>query len=244
MVVDDESVLTRPSRELDDVVRWGPRDDDVADVRHGDPEMPLIVLIHGGFWRPAYDRVHVRATTEALADEGFTVAAPEYRRIPGEPDLLVSDVAVALRELPGLLAGRHDGRVIVMGHSAGGHLALWQAVVAPPPGLVLTVALGAVGDLVLAEREDLGDGAVRAFLGGPAADRPDLDPAQLPSPATPVTLVHGLDDPIVPVGQARAYADVTPEAELVELYDAGHFAVIDPWSDVWADVVTAVRAGM
>jgi len=241
-VVEDESVLSRPSRELDDVVAWGPGPDDVADVRHGDPALPLVILIHGGFWRPAYDRVHVRATTEALADEGFTVAAPEYRRVPGDPDATVEDVAASLAVLPAQLAGRHDGRVVVLGHSAGGHLALWAAVAAPAPGLALTVALGAVGDLVLADRDDLGAGAVRAFLGCPAVERPDLDPAQLPPPATPVTLVHGLEDEIVPVGQARAYADATPGAEVVELYDAGHFAVIDPWSDSWTAVVRAVRA--
>ena len=241
-MIEDESVLSRPSRELDEVIAWGPGPDDVADVRHGDRDLPLVILIHGGFWRPAYDRAHVRPTTEALADAGFTVAAPEYRRIPGDPDATTDDVAAALAAIPGLLAGRHDGRVVVMGHSAGGHLALWSAVAAPPPGLVLTVALGAVGDLVLADRDDLGAGAVRGFLGCPAADRPDLDPAQLPPPATPVTLVHGLEDEIVPVSQARAYADVTPGAELVELYDAGHFAVIDPWSDSWGAVVGAVQS--
>jgi len=69
---DDESILERPSAPLDAVVRWGEGEDDVADVRYGDPARPLVVLIHGGFWRPAYDRVHVRATTEALAREGWT----------------------------------------------------------------------------------------------------------------------------------------------------------------------------
>ncbi len=241
-MVEDESVLGRASRALDDVVRWGTGDDDVADVRHGRADLPLVVLIHGGFWRPAYDRVHVRATTEALADLGYTVAAPEYRRVPGDPDATTGDVAAALAALAGLLAGRHDGRVVVLGHSAGGHLALWAASAAPAPGLALTVSLGGVADLRLAEAQHLGDGAATAFLGGAAEARPDLDPVRLAPPATPVALVHGADDAIVPVSQAQAYAEAFPQARLDAVADAGHFAVIDPLADAWAAVVGAVRS--
>lgn len=239
---DDESILERPSAPLDAVVRWGEGPDDVADVRYGDPARPLVVLIHGGFWRPAYDRVHVRATTEALAREGWTTAAPEYRRTPGDPDATTSDVGVALAALPSLLADHHDGRVVVLGHSAGGHLALWAASAAPAPGLVLTVPLGAVASLALAEADDLGAGAVGAFLGAAAADRPDLDPVLLPTPFSQVTLVHGAEDGIVPPNQASAYAAAHPRARVVEVAGCGHFGVIDPEADAWHAVVGAVRA--
>jgi len=239
---DDESILERPSAPLDAVVRWGEGEDDVADVRYGDPARPLVVLIHGGFWRPAYDRVHVRATTEALAREGWTVAAPEYRRIPGDPDATTSDVAAALTALPSLLADHHDGRVVVLGHSAGGHLGLWAASAAPAPGLVLTVPLGAVASLALAEADGLGAGAVGAFLGGAAAGRPDLDPVLLPAPFSQVTLVHGAEDTIVPPNQASAYAAAHPRARVVEVAGCGHFGVIDPEADAWHAVVGAVRA--
>jgi len=238
---DDESVLDRPSAPLDAAVRWGEGADAVADVRYGDPARPLVVLIHGGFWRPTYDRVHVRATTEGLNREGWTVAAPEYRRIPGDPDATISDVAAALRALPSMLVDHHDGRVVVLGHSAGGHLALWAASAAPAPGLVLTVALGAVASLVLAEAEGLGGGAVGAFLGAGAADRPDLDPVLLPTPFPQVTLVHGAEDDIVPVSQARAYAAAHPRSRVVEVAGCGHFGVIDPEADAWHAVVGAVR---
>ncbi len=240
---DDESVLDRPSTPLDAVVHWGQGEDDVADVRYGDPAMPLVVLIHGGFWRPAYDRVHVRATTEGLAREGWTVAAPEYRRIPGDPDATTSDVATALAALPGLLADRHDGRVVVLGHSAGGHLALWAAAAAAAPGLVLTISLGGVASLTLAEADGLGSGAAAAFLGGPASTRPDLDPVLLPAPSSQVTLVHGVDDDIVPVSQARSYAATHSRARLVEIPGCGHFGVVDPMADAWHAVVGAVRPG-
>jgi acetyl esterase/lipase len=239
---DDESVLDRPSAPLDAVVHWGDRPDDVADVRYGDPARPLVVLIHGGFWRPAYDRVHVRATTEGLAREGWTVAAPEYRRTPGDPDATTSDVASALVALPSLLADHHDGRVVVLGHSAGGHLALWAAAAAPAPGLVLTVSLGGVASLVLAEADDLGGGAVGAFLGGPASGRPDLDPVLLPTPFSQVRLVHGGEDGIVPPSQAHAYAAAHHRARVHEEPGCGHFGVIDPLADAWHAVVGAVRA--
>ncbi|MGD9955999.1 MAG: alpha/beta fold hydrolase [Candidatus Nanopelagicales bacterium] len=239
---DDESILDRASSPLDAVVRWGAGPDDVADVRYGDPALPLVVLIHGGFWRPAYDRVHVRATTEGLNRDGWTVVAPEYRRTPGDPDATTADVAAALAALPGLLAGRHNGRVVVLGHSAGGHLALWAAAAAAAPGLVLTVALGAVASLALAESADLGSGAVAAFLGGPATGRPDLDPALLPTPSSEVVLVHGAEDVVVPPEQAAAYAAAHPRARVVEVPGCGHFGVIDPESDAWHAVVGAVRS--
>lgn len=240
---DDESVLDRPSSALDAVVRWGPGEDDVADVRYGDAAKPLVVLIHGGFWRPAYDRVHVRATTEGLAREGWTVAAPEYRRIPGDPDVTTSDVAGALAVLPGLVADHHDGRVVVLGHSAGGHLALWAAAASAAPGLVLTISLGGVASLTLADADGLGSGAAAAFLGGPATTRPDLDPVLLPAPSSQVTLLHGAEDDIVPVNQAHAYAAAHPVARLVEVPGCGHFGLIDPRADAWHAVVGAVRAG-
>ena len=142
-----DDVLTRPAPEPDVVVSWGPGPDDVAEVQLGGDDKPLIVLVHGGFWRPDYDRTHLRAMSHALAAEGWSAAAIEYRRIPGDPDASLNDVRVALRVVPVELRGRHDGRVVVVGHSAGGHLALWAASVAPAAGLAGTVALAPVADL-------------------------------------------------------------------------------------------------
>jgi acetyl esterase/lipase len=240
----DESVLVRASSPPDAVVPWGPGDDDVADVRLGADDRPLLVVLHGGFWRPAYDRAHLGPMTEALNAAGWTVAAPEYRRIPGDPDATAEDVRVALRVLPVELRGRHDGRVVVLGHSAGGHLALWAASAAPAAGLVATIGLAAVADLAAADRERLGTGAVAAFLGGPAVARADLDPARAVSSARPVTLVHGSRDAVVPVSQSRGYAAAHPRTDLVEVPDAGHYAVIDPLSAAWPAVLDAVRAAV
>ena len=238
---DDESVLTRVAPEPDVVVAYGPGASDVAEVQLGGDDLPLVVVLHGGFWRPEYDVTHLRALIHGLAAEGFTAAAPEYRRIPGDPDSMLEDVRVALRILPVELRGRHDGRVVLMGHSAGGQLALWAAAVAPPPGLVGTVALAPVADLAGADRERLGSGAVGAFLGGPAASRPELDPTRMVSATEPVVLLHGDQDLAVPLSQSEAYAAAHPDAVLTVLTGVGHFGLIDPASDVWPDVVAAVR---
>jgi acetyl esterase/lipase len=223
------------------VVSYGPGELDVADVQLGGDDQPLVVVIHGGFWRPEYDRTHLRAMIHALAAEGFTAAAPEYRRIPGNPDAMLEDVRVALRILPTELRGRHDGRVIVLGHSAGGHLALWAAAVAPAPGLVGTVALAPVADVAGADRERLGSGAVEAFLGDAASSRPDLDPTRMVSAIEPVLLLHGTEDDVVPLRQSEVYAAAHRGAELRPVPGAGHFALIDPASPAWPQVVAAIR---
>ena len=234
-------MLSRVGPEPDVVVSWGPGPLDVADVQLGGDDRPLVIVVHGGFWRPAYDRRHLRPMIHALAAEGFTAVAPEYRRIPGDPDATLEDVRVALRVVPVELRGRHDGRVVVMGHSAGGHLALWAASVAPAAGLVGTVALAPVADVGAADRERLGDGAVAAFLGAPAATRPDLDPTRMVSAVAPVTLVHGDEDTVVPLRQSESYAAAHPDATLHALPGTGHFALVDPASDAWPRVVAALR---
>jgi len=238
--VDDDSVLTRPAPEPDVVVSWGPGEQDIAEVQLGGDDRPLVLLIHGGFWRPSYDVRHLRAMSHALAAEGCTTAALEYRRVPGDPDATLADVRVALRVLPVELRGRHDGRVVVMGHSAGGHLALWAASAAPAAGLVATVALAPVADLVAADAAGLGGGAVRDFLGAEPLSRGDVDPARVVSAVTPVTLVHGVDDDVVPLGQSEAYVAAHPQAQLRALPGVGHYALIDPRSSAWPAVVATL----
>ena len=182
----------------------------------------------------------MRATIHALAAAGYTACAPEYRRVPGSPDKTCEDVRVALRVLPVELRGRHDGRVVVVGHSAGGHLALWAASAAPAAGLVGTVALAPVADLAAADRERIGGDAVGAFLGGRAGVRNDLDPTRQASSAHPVVLVHGLEDRIVPPSLSDSYVAAHPSATLMAVPDAGHYALIDPLSPAWRLVLAAI----
>jgi acetyl esterase/lipase len=228
---EDRSVLTRPAPGPDEVHGYGKHPDQLVEVFHGDGG-PLIVLIHGGFWRPGYDRTHIRPLAAALRAAGRTVVSVEYRRTPGDPDASTSDTRAALAAA----AGVAPGPVVVAGHSAGGHLALWAAAAAPAPGLVRTVALAPVADLVAADRASLGDGAVRAFLGRNPEGRPDLDPVRLDTPAARVWIVHGEQDAIVPVAQTHSYVEAHPRTEVELVPRAGHFAMIDPLAPAWPAV--------
>jgi acetyl esterase/lipase len=231
-MAEDRSVLSRQAPAPDAVRRYGDHPDQVIDVwrsnDEGAAERPPVVLVHGGFWRPAYDRTHLRPLANAVRSAGWEVAAIEYRRQPGEPDTMIGDVAAALAAF--------DSPVLAVGHSAGGHLVLHAAATTAPP-TVATIALAPVADLELAHALALDTDAVAAFLGGPPGDRADLDPARLPAPATPVVIIHGTVDEIVPLAVAESYVERQPAARLVPIEGAGHFALIDPLSAAWPVVL-------
>ena len=238
-IVEDRSVLSLVAAAPDREVRYGEDPLHVADVWTSRPHAggPLVVLIHGGFWRPAYDRKHLAPVANALADAGFTIASIEYRRVPGQPDLAMDDVVAACRQIPKQLA---VDRAVVVGHSAGGHLALLCASVIGAPLSIL--ALAPAASLAMAESLGLGDGAAAAFLGEPARDRRDIDPLELPSPSVPVTIVHGSEDAIVPLSLSEAFTQRHAATRLVKVADAGHFAVIDPRTSAWSTVLAEIRA--
>lgn len=236
-------MLTRAASAPDAVLGYGPDGDQVADVRHArtpGTNRPLLVLVHGGFWRPAFDRTHLGPMAEALAAAGWTTATPEYRRVPGHPDRAVDDVAAAVRAIAGEpgLAGRPS---VLVGHSAGGHLALQAAATLRLPYRPVGVlALAPVADLALAQELRLDGDAVTAFLGDDAAARPDLDPARLPAPAVPVRILHGTADGIVPLRVSESYRERHPGA-VVTTVGCGHFALIDPRSRAWPAVLEALH---
>lgn len=238
---EDRSVLMRAARPPDYFVRYGTQPANVADVWQGAAQnRPLIAMIHGGFWRPEYDRSHTAPMCAAIADAGWTVATIEYRRVPGQPDLTVADVTAALSTVPPL-AAHHDGRVIVMGHSAGGHLCLYAAAAGAPSSLAGTVALAPAADLQLVEKLNLDNGAARDFLGVAAAERRDLDPAQQHDITVPTVILHGNQDAIVPLAVSQAYIAKHPAAELRALDQCGHFALIDPLSLAWPAVIAELK---
>jgi acetyl esterase/lipase len=175
------SIFDRPVPEADATLRYGDEPDQLIDLFGPDNPGPWLVLLHGGFWRPAYDRSHLTHLAAAFAATSRRVALVEYRRIPGRPDATTSDVLDALAALDATGA-------TVLGHSAGGQLALWAGATAP--GLARVIAVAPVADMVRAETLDLGSGAVRSFLGGPATDRPDLDPMRL-TPLCDAVIVSG-----------------------------------------------------
>jgi acetyl esterase/lipase len=232
-----------------------------------------VIFLHGGFWRARFDRAHTGPLAEALAAAGFAVCTPEFRRTgqegggwPGTFD----DVAAAVDALPRLVAAAAEGaadvvdvgRVVLGGHSAGGHLALWAAGRSrlpaaapdrwrlPGSGLVGVVSLAGVCDLAGCFRQGLGGGAAGDLMGG----GPDVvgeryavaDPMGLVPTGTAVRLVHGTRDRIVPVQFSKDYAAGAAAAgddvrcDLVR--GGGHFGVIDPLSRAWPLVLEAFRS--
>ncbi|MGQ0632430.1 MAG: alpha/beta hydrolase family protein [Sporichthyaceae bacterium] len=224
---------------------------------------PLVVVIHGGFWRAEYDRTHTASQCAALAAAGYVVAALEYRRVGngGGWPATFADVAAGLDALPDLLGGRIEaGRTVLVGHSAGGHLALWAAARhrlpsgapghrADPPPIRAVLSLAGVVDLGWAARAGLGGGAVDALLAGddPTSSEARLaaaDPATLlPTGITSICL-HGADDDLVPVECAISYVRAATEAgdtaRLRAISRTGHFDLIDPTSNAWPHVLAAV----
>jgi acetyl esterase/lipase len=204
---------------------------------------PLIVFLHGGFWRAAYNRVTAGGGPLAadLAARGHPVASVEYRRVgqegggwPGTFD----DVERALSALPDLVGRYADPAApILAGHSAGGHLALRYADAAAG-----VLALAPVADLVLAYEMGLGGGAVGALLGGGPDDVPDrYETASPGAVSVPTVIVHGDADDRVPLAVAERYAGRAGDrCHLLVVPGGDHFGVIDPLSSAWPSVLSAV----
>jgi acetyl esterase/lipase len=233
-----------PADLPDAVLRYDEHEDAVLDVHVPDhPNGLTLLLLHGGFWKTAFDRTHTRQMAVALAGVGFLVATPEYRRVgPGGAGgwpRTGADVLTAARRLPDLLAGigQQAGTLRVTGHSAGGHLALWLATTDIAVDRV--VALAPVCDLREALRRGLGSDAARAFLG--EIDPDEADPMVLldTRPTTEIRIVHGVADDVVPIDLSRGLVRRHPWIRLDEV-PGGHFEPIEPGSVAWPAVVGAL----
>ena len=245
--------LTRFFDELDgwaraqgvpaETLAYGCDDDQALDLHEPDAAdgRPLVLVLHGGFWRAPFTRRNTRALAVALADAGWTCANVEYRRLGrGAYRPMLDDVRRARERLAGFETA------VAIGHSAGGHLALWLAAEGAVDG---AVTLAGVCDLAAADAAGLGSHAVAELLGGsphdvPAAYRLADPAARLPLGRRQV-LVHGTDDDRVPLEHARRYAEraraAGDDCRLVEVA-AGHFEPIDPRSAVWPSVTEVVSS--
>ncbi len=229
--------------------------------------VPVVVLIHGGFWRNPYDLSLMEGLAEDLTRRGLATWNIEYRRLGdhggGWPGTL-QDVAHALDYLERLADPyRLDlARVVTVGHSAGGHLALWlagrqrlrpaelEACAVPAGGLLLraAVSLAGVADLEAGWRLHLGREAVAELLGGSPMEVPEryrlASPAALFPLGVPQLLVHGTEDDRVPIEISRGYAEQARAAgdrlTLLELSGVEHFALINPGSAAWQACAEAI----
>jgi acetyl esterase/lipase len=225
---------------------------------------PVAIVIHGGFWRAMYSLEHIGDLCDAFTTQGIATWSLEYRRLGqsggGWPGTLqdVAQGAAALEALAGEFPLNLQ-RVAPIGHSAGGHLALWLAAHAAaaradegatrlPFRLAGAVSLAGVVDLRVAAQMGLGRGAVAELLGGSLAEVPERYACASPRDRLPLGirqfLVHGEADDNVPIEISRAYcraaAAAGDDARLTALPHTGHFEVIDPTSHAWPPVLAAL----
>ena len=229
---------------------------------------PVAVVIHGGCWLAGYELGHISSLCAALTGAGVATWSLEYRRV-GDPGGgwpgTFQDVASGtdrLREL----ARKYPldlSRLIAIGHSAGGHLALWLAARKRLPresplfssdplpiggvlGLAAVTDLGRFSEMAMG---GCGDTVHRLMGGGPelVPERyRQASPAELLPLGLPQKLICGARDRMVPLALARTYqaaaAKAGDDVELVLLPEAAHFEMIAPSSAAWPEVWKAARA--
>jgi len=197
-------------------------------------EGPVVVVIHGGFWKAQYDLTLMNALCEDLAQRGFTAWTIEYRRLGngGGVPATLDDVGAAIDHLATL--DLDLSRVVAIGHSAGGHLAAWAATrESPRVPVTHVVAQAGVLDLQRARELRLSDGVVDRFLGG--ADTALASPIERLPLGVPTLLTHGALDDTVPLEISERFAAASGATLVVEP-EEGHMGHIDPANPLWKAV--------
>jgi acetyl esterase/lipase len=247
---------------------YGKAPEQFGDLRvpRGTALHPVVVVVHGGWWRSMYNLEYAGHLAAALTGDGYATFNIEYRRVGspngGYPNLL-RDVTAAVAKLE-QLAPAHAldlRRIVVTGHSAGGHIAAWLAAkqrhkkldyFGTSPHVIGAVPVAGALDLALCSELGLSDSEgipVHDFLGGTPAEVPDryalADPAQLLPVGVPVTCVHGDADANVPLAISERYVALAQQAgdpaKLVVLPGVDHFSPFNPATAAGAAVREAIR---
>jgi acetyl esterase/lipase len=233
-------VLQLPIAEVAQALDYGSSPQNtVINIRGSDSSRGVVTLIHGGCWSNAYDRDHTLPMAEALSTMGYDVWVPEYRRVGDEgggwPGSL-EDIIAAVE----FVSAKTRQPPILVGHSAGGHLALRAAQTGLAIGGV--VGLAPITDLVSYGAESGScQSMVAPFMGdeiySPDASYRDAS-VTLNAINIPVAVVIGKEDPIVGASQIAVF-----DAVQVNTVDgAGHFDVIHPETEAFSAVVKALEA--
>ena len=261
-----------PSREPDQRVAYGRDSSQYGELRvpTGAGPHPVVVLIHGGCFKAAYANARYFAPMgDALKDEGIATWNIEYRRVGqnggGWPGTYL-DVGRAVDHLRAL-AREHAldlGRVVIVGHSAGGHLAMWAAARSRlPAGSQLRVAnpLPVRGVIDLAGPLDVTenipgyeglcrDTVITSLLGGTPATVPEryahASAMRLLPLGVPQVLLWGEHEDFVPRPLADAYVQAATQAgdsvRLIVIPGVGHFETASPRASTWPQVASAIRS--
>jgi acetyl esterase/lipase len=216
---------------------------------------PVAIVIHGGCWLAAYDLGYIGALSDALVEAGFATWTLEYRRVGndggGWPGTF-EDIARGA-DLLRTLARDHSldlERILAVGHSAGGHLALWLASrprlddssnFLNPDSIRIRGVLGlaAAADLGYLWEKQVCGHVIEGLMGGSPEDYPDRyrlgSPVETVPLDVPQVLVNGGRDGWTATAM-RYYEAATAagaDVRIVEAPDSGHFEMIDPASTTW-----------
>ena len=253
-----EDILSRQQPPADLRLTYGSDPNQFIDLRlptiKSKPH-PLAINIHGGFWRAKYNLDHAGHLCAALTAKGLATANLEYRRVGNEGGAWPGTFADIRSAYQFLIqnAQKHNfnaQRVAVIGHSAGGQLALCLA--AHEPRVRAVISLAGVVDLQRAYQLHLSHDAVDEFLRGTPAEVPDhyreADPMQVSIANARQWLIHGTSDEVVPPAFSQDYVAIKQrrtgkeheDAHLVEIPEADHFDLIDPVSKAWNSVERVV----
>ena len=263
-------LLSRPKPQPTRTIAYGVDPSQVADLwlPAGKGPFPVVVMIHGGCWQAAIaNRTIMNYAAEDLRRRGFAVWNIEYRAVDqpggGYPGTF-RDVGAALDRLG--LEAPHDAismkRVVAVGHSAGGQLALWAAAryklprwsplhwAAPQP-LAGVVDLAGIPNLQTDTETACGADVLKTLAGPASAARPDVyadtSPAALLPLGVPQVVIHGAQDVTVPPAIGQAYVRAARAAgDRVEFRSppGGHVEEITPGQAAWEEAVVAVQGLM
>ena len=238
---DSADVLTDPPPPAAEArIAYGPEPLQFGDLRvpPGEGPFPLALVLHGGYWQATYNLIHTGHLCEALREAGIASWNLEYRclGIPGgEWPAAAEDLELALPQLA-RLPFAHDGRTVLVGHSAGGQLALWAAKRTGLPVL----ALAPVSDVRDAVKRRGADSAPGRFMA--PEHFADGSPLELLPLGARQLVIHGEVDEDVPHSMSVRYVEAANgEAELVSLSGTGHFEPIDPQAPQFSETLAAIQ---